>query len=63
MESLVPEPVAMPDEGAKVFLCLALTSGPAREFLKKERGLLGIKSRKSQQNQFFVVNKGVCSIQ
>ena len=35
MESLVPELVAMPDEDAKAFLRLALTSEPAQEFLKK----------------------------
>ena len=35
MESLVPELIAMPDEDAKTFLRLALTSEPAREFLKK----------------------------
>ena len=35
MESLVPELIAMPDEEAKAFLRLALTSEPAQEFLKK----------------------------
>ena len=35
MESLVPELIAMPDEDAKAFLRLALTSEPAREFLRK----------------------------
>ena len=35
MESLVPELIVMTDEEAKVFLRLALTSEPAREFLKK----------------------------
>ena len=35
MESLVPELIAMPDEDAKAFLRLALTSKPAQEFLKK----------------------------
>ena len=35
MESLVPELIAMPDEDAKAFLRLALTSEPAREYLKK----------------------------
>ena len=35
MESLVPELIAMPDEEAKEFLRLALTSQPAREYLKK----------------------------
>ena len=35
MESLVPE---MPDEEAKAFLRLALTSEPAQEFLKKRAG-------------------------
>ena len=35
MESLVPELIAMPDEDAKAFLRLALTSEPAQEFLKK----------------------------
>lgn len=36
MESLVPELIAMPDEDAKAFLRLALTSEPAQEFLKNE---------------------------
>lgn len=36
MESLVPELIAMPDEDAKAFLRLALTSEPAQEFLKKQ---------------------------
>ena len=35
MESLVPELIAMPDEAAQTFFRLALTSEPAREFLKK----------------------------
>ena len=35
MESLVPELITMPDEDAKAFLRLALTSEPAQEFLKK----------------------------
>ena len=35
MESLVPELIAMPDEEAKAFLRLAMTSEPAQEFLKK----------------------------
>ena len=35
MESLVPELIAMPDEDAKAFLRLALTSESAQEFLKK----------------------------
>ena len=35
MESLLPELIAMPDEEAKAFLRLALTSEPAREFLRK----------------------------
>ena len=35
MESLVPELIAMPDEEAKAFLRLALTSEPAQEFLRK----------------------------
>ena len=35
MESLVPELIAMPDEEAKAFLRLALTSEPVREYLKK----------------------------
>mgnify|MGYP000243329391 CR=1 FL=1 len=34
-ESIVPELIAMPDEDAKAFLRLALTSEPAQEFLKK----------------------------
>ena len=38
MESLVPELIAMPDEEAKAFLRLALTSEPAQEFLKKRAG-------------------------
>ena len=38
MESLVPELIAMPDEDAKAFLRLALTSEPAQEFLKKRAG-------------------------
>ena len=38
MESLVPELIAMPDEEAKAFLRLALTSEPAREFLRKRAG-------------------------
>ena len=35
MESLVPELIVMPDEDAKAFLRLALSSEPAQEFLKK----------------------------
>ena len=35
MESLVPELIAMPDEEATALLRLALTSEPAREYLKK----------------------------
>ena len=35
MESLVPELIAMPDEDAKAFLRLALTSEPAQEFFEK----------------------------
>ena len=38
MESLVPELIAMPDEEARAFLHLALTSQPAQEFLKKRAG-------------------------
>ena len=38
MESLVPELIAMPDEEAKAFLRLALTSEPAQEFLKRRAG-------------------------
>ena len=38
MESIVPELIAMPDEEAKAFLQLALTSEPAQEFLKKRAG-------------------------
>ena len=38
MESVVPELIAMPDEEAKAFLQLALTSEPAQEFLKKRAG-------------------------
>ena len=38
MESVVPELIAMPDEEAKAFLQLALTSEPAQEFLKNEPG-------------------------
>ena len=34
-ESVVPELIAMPDEEAKAFLQLALTSEPAQEFLRK----------------------------
>ena len=37
-ESIVPELIAMPDEDAKAFLRLALTSEPAQEFLKKRAG-------------------------
>ena len=37
-ESIVPEAKAMPDEDAKAFLRLALTSEPAQEFLKKRAG-------------------------
>ena len=35
MESLVPELIAMPDEDAKAFLRLALTSEEARAYLEK----------------------------
>ena len=35
MESVVPELIAMPDEEAKAFLQLALTSEEARAYLKK----------------------------
>ena len=35
MESLVPELIAMPDEDAKAFLRLALTSEEARTYLEK----------------------------
>ena len=35
MESLVPELIAMTDEEATALLRLALTSEPAREYLKK----------------------------
>ncbi len=35
IESVVPELITMPDEDAKAFFRLALTSEPAREFLKK----------------------------
>ncbi len=50
MESLVPELIAMPDEDAKAFLRLALTSEPAQEFLKKtsrerERGIIPLEQR------------------
>ena len=38
MESVVPELIAMPDEEAKAFLQLALTSEPAQEFLKTRAG-------------------------
>ena len=38
MESLVPELIAMPDEEATALLRLALTSEPAREYLKKRAG-------------------------
>ena len=34
-ESIVPELIAMPDEEAQTFFRLALTSEPAREFLRK----------------------------
>ena len=34
-ESIVPEAKTMPDEDAKAFLQLALTSEPAQEFLRK----------------------------
>ena len=42
MENLVPELIAMPDEDAKAFLRLALTSEPAQEFLKKRYTLAGV---------------------
>lgn len=35
MESLVPELITMTDEDAQTFFRLALTSEPAREFLRK----------------------------
>ena len=35
MESLVPELITMTDEDAQTFFRLALTSEPAREYLKK----------------------------
>ena len=35
MESIVPELITMTDEDAQTFFRLALTSGPAREFLRK----------------------------
>ncbi|MGI6316451.1 MAG: DUF3847 domain-containing protein [Christensenellales bacterium] len=35
IESVVPELITMPDEDAKKLLRLALTSEPAREFLRK----------------------------
>ena len=35
IESIVPELITMPDEDAKAFFRLALTSEPAREFLRK----------------------------
>ena len=35
IESTVPELITMPDEDAQTFFRLALTSEPAREFLKK----------------------------
>ena len=34
-ESIVPDLIAMPDEDAQTFFRLALTSEPAREYLKK----------------------------
>ena len=38
MESLVPELITMTDEDAQTFFRLALTSEPAREFLRKRSG-------------------------
>lgn len=35
IESVVPELITMPDEEAQTFFRLALTSEPAREFLRK----------------------------
>ena len=56
MESLVPELIAMPDEDAKAFLRLALTSEPAQEFLKKtsrerERGIIPLEQRPANKSQ------------
>ena len=38
MESIVPELITMTDEDAQTFFRLALTSEPAREFLRKRAG-------------------------
>ena len=38
MESIVPELITMTDEDAQTFFRLALTSEPAREYLKKRAG-------------------------
>ncbi len=38
MESIVPELITMTDEDAQTFFRLALTSEPAREFLRKRSG-------------------------
>ena len=47
MESLVPELIAMPDEDAKAFLRLALTSEPAQEFFEKTS-----RGRETRSNPF-----------
>ena len=61
MESLVPELIAMPDEDAKAFLRLALTSEPAQEFLKKrakgERGVIPL-----EQRAHLYTLAGVCAL-
>ena len=62
MESLVPELIAMPDEDAKAFLRLALTSEPAQEFLKKtsrerERGIIPL-----EQRAHLYTLAGVCAL-
>lgn len=38
MESIVPELITMTDDDAQTFFRLALTSEPAREFLRKRAG-------------------------
>ena len=38
IESIVPELITMTDEDAQTFFRLALTSEPAREFLRKQAG-------------------------
>ena len=38
IESIVPELITMTDEDAQTFFRLALTSEPAREFLRKRAG-------------------------